>query len=145
MGRAETLTRHLKRYDAELYAENGQPTGSVWVLRRNRSRPHEPHFIFALTDDWTAKGKPREWGIEPVLNRLKAIDLWKSGDSVIDRILADYEKAEESERRASRNSIESFLLEFRKPFARATNGINTSLLSKTDKRRQGDLKYGHRK
>jgi hypothetical protein len=142
MGRAETLTRHLKRHDSELYASR-QPTGAIWVLRRNRSRPHEPHFIFALTDNWTAQGRPREWGIEPVLNRIKAHDLWRNADSVVDRILADHEKSEESDRRAARNSIESFLLEFRKPFARATNGINTSTLSKIDNRRKGDLKYGY--
>lgn len=144
MGRAETVTRYLKEHDSQLYASR-QPTGVIWVLRRNRARPHEPHFIFALTDNWTAQGRPVEWGILPILNRIKAIDLWNSGDSVVERVIADYERAEESDRRAARNSIESFLIEFRKPFARATDGINTSLLPKTDKRRMGDLKYGHRK
>lgn len=141
MGRAESLTRHLKRYDSELYA-SGQPTGAVWILRRNRSRPHEPHFIFALTDDWSHRGTPREWGIEVVLNRIRAIDLWKN-ETVVDRVIKDYETADASEQRAARNSIESFLLEFRRPFAKATNHINTSTLPKVDARRQGDLKYGN--
>lgn len=148
MSRAETLTSYLKRYDAELYAElaahNLLPTKVIYILRRNRSRPHEPHFIFALTRDWTAKTEPREWGIEVVLARLRAMDLWKS-ETVVDRVIADAEKAQESKDRDAKNNIESFLREFRREFARSTNQINTSNLAKTDARRRGDLKYGNSK
>jgi hypothetical protein len=140
LGRAETLTRHLKRHDSELYASR-QPTGAIHVCRRNRSRPHEPYFIFALTDTWQASGRPREWGIEPILNRIKALDLWRD-QTVVDEIIADAEKQAESDGRAARNSIESFLLDFRKPFAKAFDGVNTSTLAKIDNRRKGDLKYG---
>lgn len=146
MGRAETLTSHLKRYDQNLFASGDRkvsgilnPLGAIWVLRKNSARPHEPHIVFALTDNWTIHGKPREWGIEVVLNRLRAMDLWRD-DQVINRLEADYSKSEESEKRAGRNNIESFLLDFRKDFAKATNHINTSLLPKTDARRKGDFK-----
>jgi len=154
MGRLESLNRSLKNYDRELYAEWGLPKGvmgnlmkitdaplpSIHILRRNQAKPHEPHFIFALTEDWTARSPAREWGIEVVMNRVRAMDLWKD-ETVLDRFMKDSERIAESEKREQRNSIESFLLEFRKDFARATNHINTSLLPKTDKRRQGDLKW----
>lgn len=145
-GRANSLTKHLKGHDSSLYAaceaHSVFPSTSViYVLRKNPAKPHEPFFIFALTDDWTAKSRPREWGIEVVLNRIVAMDLWKN-ETVMDRLFRDYEKREASEKRARRNDIEDFLYDFRKDFAKATNGINTSLLPKTDLRRTGDLKYG---
>lgn len=155
MDRVGTLNRYLKAYDSELYCEWGLPKGvmgnllktsnepfpAIYVLRRNRQKPHEPHFIFALTDDWTWRSPAREWGIEVVLNRLKAMDLWKD-ETVVDRFMQQTEKNEESEKRQVRNSIEDFLYDFRKDFAKATNHINTSSLAKTDKRRMGDLKHG---
>lgn len=146
--RASALTKHLKRHDSDLYAaceaHSVLPaTRVIYVLRRNPSRLHEPFFIFALTEDWSAKAPPRDWGIEVVLNRIIGLDLWKN-ETVVDRFIKEYEKREESERRSVRNDIESFLLDFRKDFARATNHINTSCLPKTEARRQGDLKYGHR-
>jgi hypothetical protein len=154
MSRVATLNRYLRQYDRELYAEQADAMSQlgetehgvapIYVLRRNSRKPHEPHFIFALTEDWTHKTRPREWGIEVVLNRLKAIDLWKN-ETVVDRLMKEREKHEESERREVSNSIESFLKEFRGQFAKATNHINTSCLDKTDARRKGDLKYVHSK
>lgn len=146
MSRAETLTKHLKQYDPSLFASNDRrigymlnPKQSVWVLRKNSARPSEPHLVFSLTDNWTMHGSPREWGIEVVLSRLRAMDLWRD-DGVIRRLEQDYAKTEESDKRASRNNIESFLLEFRRDFAKATNHINTSLLPNVDARRKGDLR-----
>lgn len=138
MSRAVTLTRHLKQYDRDLFASlEVHPELSdkvIYVCRHNAARPHEPYFIFALTDDWTAKGKPRDWGIEVVMNRIRAIDLWKN-ETVVDRLMKDYTKQAESDDRAMRNSMESFLYEFRRDFAKATNHINTANLGKLDNRR----------
>lgn len=140
MGRAETLTKHLKRHDCELFASCG-PTGVVFVCRNNRGKPHEPHFIFALTDNWSMKGEPRDWGIEPVLNRIKAMDLWRD-DSFVENFIKEHDKKTESDDRARRSDMESFLIEFRRQFARATNDINTATMQKIDSRRTGDLKHG---
>jgi hypothetical protein len=156
LDRVASLNRHLKRYDSSLYCEWGLPKGvmgnilkttdeavpSIHILRKNRQKPHEPHFIFALTENWSAKSPAREWGIEVVLNRLKAMDLWKN-ETIVDRVMKETEDREVSERREVRSSIEDFLKEFRGQFAKSTNHINTSTLNKVDSRRQGDLKYGH--
>lgn len=152
MDRVGVLNRYLRGYDSELYCEWGLPPGvrqillgqpkpAIYILRRNRQKPHEPHFIFALTEDWTHKSAPREWGIEVVLNRLKAMDLWKN-ETVIDRLMKESIAKEASDKRAQRNSIESFLYDFRREFAKGTNHINTSNLAKIDARRQGDLRHG---
>ena len=144
MSRALVLTKHLRAYDRELYAScEKHPLRDdkvMYVLRRNRVRPHEPHFIFALTQDWSPKGRPVEWGIEVVMNRIKAMDLWKD-ETIVDRVIRDGEKIEESEKREARNTIESFLKDFRREFAKGTNHINTSLLNKYDKRRERDYGY----
>lgn len=70
-----------------------------------------------------------EWGVEPVIARLRAMDLWNSGITA-DDIIEQHEKADEQELKDFRNNIESFLLDFRRQFAKATDGVNTSLLEK---------------
>lgn len=92
------------------------------------------HFIFALTDNWNVTGKPVEWGLDPIVNRLKAIDTWNRED-MIDEMIESYEEEKKSNERNLKNNVESFLREFRRPFAKAFNDVNTSTLEKTDRRR----------
>ncbi len=115
-------------YDSELYAQESK-AGRIDIYRRSKHNDSPPHFLFALTDDWTAKGTPVPWGIEPLLNRIKAMDLWRD-DTFVERWIKNHEKEVESQDRARRNSIESFLYDFRRQFARATNDVNTSTLEK---------------
>jgi hypothetical protein len=112
--------------------------GRFDVYRRNRA-DGAPHFVFSLTDTWTADGKPVPWGIDVVVNRLKAHDLWRDEDFV-EKFFQSEEKREEGERRNFRNNVESFLYDFRRQFARATDGINTSSLEKIY--RKDGQKYG---
>lgn len=132
-GRVRALNRHLKEYDRELYCQvtNGE---RVDVYRQNRDKLSPPHYIFSLTENWSLKSQPAEWGIEPVIARLKAIDLWANGVTV-EQLAEDDEKRKASSRRGFRNNIEAFMGEFRRTFAKATDSINTSLLPKTYKER----------
>lgn len=88
-----------------------------------------PHLVFSLTDTWTAEGAPVPYGTEVVLNRVKAHDLWRD-DQFVERWIAEKEQEEKSEERALKNSIESFLYDFRRPFMKATSDINTANLNK---------------
>lgn len=124
----KALTRALKSHDAELFAQETKP-GRVDVYRANRMFMHPPHYVFSLTEDWTVNSRPVPWGIDVVVNRIKAHDLWRD-DQFVERLLKDQEKAAESEDRAFRNNVEGFLSEFRSQFHKATNGINTSTLNK---------------
>lgn len=128
MDKAKTLTVYLKRYDSELFAVCNKPP-RIDVYRQNRDKLSPPHLIFSLTDTWTPEGTPVDWGVEPVIARLRAIDLWNSGITA-DQIIEEHQKAKESEAKDFRNNVESFLLDFRRQFAKATDGINTSLLAK---------------
>lgn len=139
MGRLNEINRALKSYDSELFAVSNKPP-RIDVYRQNRDKLSPPHFIFSLTEDWTVKSTPIEWGIEPILARLRAIDLWNSGLGVED-FIQEAEKSSESKKRHLMNTVEGFLYDFRSEFAKATNGINTSTLEKIDKRKENSHGY----
>lgn len=147
--RTELLTRVLKSYDKMLKAKRDDhgvvniyrevntydvfdfDGGKLWSTRK-----FDMH-VMSLTDTWNANGQPVEWGAEPILCRIKAMDLWNN-PTLLDDLKNAREKSEEGKQRDFRNNVESFLYDFRSQFAKATNGINTSTLEKIDKRRLQD-------
>lgn len=149
--RARRITKALQTYDYELYAKQDNEVIRVYrkckELRIEHIDVNTPmlnmvrndHLVMSLTDTWGTRGKPVDWGIEPIMARIKALDLWNS-DNLSSKFFTDEEKEEESKMRDFRNSTESFLYDFKSQFARATNDVNTSSLSKFDKRRNGDKK-----
>lgn len=122
------LTRALKGHDSHLFAQESKP-GRVDVYRASRTFDAAPHYIFSLTEDWSLHGRPVEWGVDVVVNRIKAHDLWRD-DQFVENWIKQHEADQESERRTFRNSVESFLYDFRRQFAKATNEVNTSCLKK---------------
>lgn len=149
MGRAERITEAIKSHDGLLYCDENRE-GKLCVYRKSTrfetyrldddsilrfARP-TPHFVFALTHDWRITGQMVDWGIEPICARLKAIDLWKR--DLAEEIIQQEEKNIESAARDRKNTTESFLLDFRKQFAKTFDDVNTSTLVKKDSRRDGD-------
>lgn len=128
MGRVREISRNLKAYDKELYAQCNKPP-RIDVYRQNRDKLSPPHFVFSLTENWTPTGKPVEWGIEVILARLKAIDLWGNGQTA-DQLNEANAKIDESRERTVRNNIEGFVSEFRSQFAKATDGIRVANMKK---------------
>lgn len=128
MDKVSRYTKLLKSYDKELFAQCNKGE-RVDVYRQTRDKTSPPYYIFSLTDNWTTTGRPVEWGSEVIYARLRAIDLWNSGVGV-DQVIEQNEKVDESKQRALRNNIESFMYEFRRQFAKATDGINTANLKK---------------
>lgn len=152
MGRLERLTKAVQWHDRELFAQR-MTHGRIGIFRQSYRFEHydfdgmniiftkdSPHLIFTLTHNWTANGRPVEWGIEPILARLKAIDLWQN-ESQVEDMIKGYEKDKESTDRDRDNSIESFLLDFRRQFQKTFNQFNVSGM-KTDNRSKRD---GHNK
>lgn len=135
---AKTLNRRLKDYDSCLFVQEARE-GRYDVYRRNRENLAMPHFLFSLTDSWQPKGTPVPYSADTIINRIKAHDLWRD-DSFVERYIKESEVRKESKDRALRNSIESFLYDFRKPFAKATDGINTASLNKIYREKS----HGHR-
>ncbi len=104
-------------------------------MRKSQFGGHHPNLLMSLTDTWTASGKPVSWGIEVVLNRIKAHDLWRD-DTFVERWIKDQDKIEQGREKDFRNNVESFLYDFRSQFHKATNEINTSNLNKVSNRSQ---------
>lgn len=133
------LNKVIKGYDSCLYAQETK-LGRYDVYRKSALDCNPPHFLFALTDTWAPQGKPIQYGIEVVMNRIKAHDLWRD-DRFMDNFIKNHEAVEESKERSFRNSIESFLYDFRKDFANATKDINTANLNKVHRK---EPSYGYR-
>jgi hypothetical protein len=147
------LTHQLKDYDRSLYVyENDE--GLKMVMRKadrleasdylqseDDSSLIHPQMIFPLTDTGDFKGKPVEWGIERIMFKLKAMDLWRN-DSWLSERKKRLERIKENEEKERRNHFRDVAAEMRPMFAKATNHINTSTLAKVDHRRKKD---GHLK
>lgn len=134
------INQELFRFDSSLYL-NVNGFGERQVMRK--SKPHD-HYIMSLTEDWTSKTKPVDWGLLAITNRLREIDSHNNPDSFVNKMDEIHEKRQEAKDRDLKNKTEDFVSDFRKPFAKAFEGINTSTLEKIDSRRKRE-KNGYRK
>jgi hypothetical protein len=137
----------IKEYDRELYAHRSEE-GVISILRCNKRFVlydldgqdlhvliDSPEFIFALTDNWSTTGQPRLWGSDRVLARLREIDSWAKKD-FLEEIDEQNEKVDQSKARHLRNEMEAMFSDGRRQFAKATDGILTHSLDKTEKNRR---------
>jgi hypothetical protein len=138
------VSRAVRRYDPKLYAE--MRDGRIDIFRRTYGHEafdvdghtilfikEEPYRVFCLTDNWRAWGRPVDWGIEPIIQKLKSADLWQRdiGQDVINQ----NEKVDASKARHQKNEIEAFVKDYRREFARAFEDVNTSQMNKRNDRR----------
>ena len=138
--RENILTQHLRAYDSKLYAQREQ-NGAIHVYRegsRIETFEHngetylylkvQPMFVLALTDNWNIKGRPVDWGIDPLINRIQEIDAWNKG-LTIDEMIQGYDKRTENIAKDRRNQNEAWLYDNRSIFKKSFNEVNTSNLN----------------
>lgn len=138
--RTDILTSHVRKIDPLLYCER-EHNGMICVYRASKRVEFfmyegkkylylvsAPNIILALTDNWSVRGNPVDWGIEPLIHRLQEIDCWNKGRTA-DDLIDDYEKMQESKDRHRMNTHEAFLRDKRSVFKKAFNEINTSNLN----------------
>ncbi len=145
-----SINRHLKKYDPDLFAERSNESDLIGIYRRtvrwesysyygvnlSVSRPHlEP--VTYLTNTWTIHGTPVDWGIEPVIDRIRSLDAWNQ-DRFYEDLVEERERAAQNKQRALKNEIRARAADMRKDFAKAVNDINTSTLDRVDSRRIKD-------
>lgn len=94
-----------------------------------------PKFVFALTDNWTINGRPVEWGLMPLLDKLRESDMALNHTLIQDLEKQD-EEIEQSKKRDRMNQTEAFLYDFRNQFKKTFSDYNVSTLDKRDKRKQ---------
>jgi hypothetical protein len=129
--RASIITRYLKRVDKRLSAQYAG-NGLIQVLF---SEAKVNKHVFSLTDNWSSDGNPIPLGIEPVLLRLRQVDM-SGNETYFEQMRKQRESAAKSKERDFKNRIEDGVREARPQFAKAFNDYNTSTLDKTkDKRR----------
>lgn len=141
------LTGAVKRHDPKLFVKKGY-RGVTLVLREHFVHhaydvdgqtifclEPAPHYIMALTDTWSASGIPCEWGVEPILERLKMIDGWNKQSFVNQEMEKVNEKADQSKQRETFNKIEDAAYESHSVFKKTFADINTASMKKIDKRK----------
>lgn len=128
MTRAERLTQAVRSYDSALYVIQAS-TGAYQVWRKEFpkdwdgltfSARSEKQFILALTNDWTLNGTPVEWGIDPLLNKLKEMDAWRD-DSYYGQMVKERDINEANKHRRFKNNVRAMALDVRKEVAKASN------------------------
>lgn len=128
MTRAERLTQAVMTYDKALYViQTSSGCYQVWRKEFPKdwdgltfSARSEKQFILALTNDWTLTGTPVEWGIDPLLNKLKEMDAWRD-DSYYGQMVKERETNEANKHRRFKNNVRAMALDIRKDVAKVSN------------------------
>lgn len=139
-GRIRTLNKHLKGHDKELFCQqNGERIDIMRYAHRTQRYEFDgkclihvqrvPQWVLSLTDNWYATGIPREWGVEPVIKKLKSMDAW-TRTRIVEEAEDLYEEANNQIARNRRSEIESFASDYRSDFKKATEDINLANISK---------------
>lgn len=132
----ERVTREVRKYDDQLYAQRSDD-GVPCVFRKRKSvERHEigncvilkvvdrPDLVFPLTDNWLFSGHSVEWGIEPILHKLRSCD--QASRDIFQEMNKHNERVDESRKKDFSNKIEAWAYDARKAFAKSTDHINTS-------------------
>lgn len=146
--RVRVLNKHLKDYDKDLVAMRLGDRINVyrytnywetfeWEDKRYYYAKRFPQFILSLSHNWLADGSPVDWGIEPLMRKIREMDQWRD-DSMYENLVKERERKDELLKREQRNVIKAAAYDLRAEFAKATNDINTSTLDKIDRRRLKD-------
>ena len=143
------LTGAVKRHDEKLFVKKDD-FGRMSVWRESYAlRPYEisgsviqclepaPHYIMSLTENWTMNAKPCEWGVEPILERLKSIDAWNRDSFVNSEMEENNRRVDESKQRSINNKIEDATYEAYGTFKKVFADINTANINKIKKPLKG--------
>ena len=129
------LTKAVKEHDSLLYVERDNHGGmNLWRKDYRKEffsyngntysyMVSSPYFVLRLSDDWTTRGRPVEWGVEPLLHRIRSIDLWNK-DSESSNVEKSQIKAMESKDREIKNMHEAMTSEMHSSFKKAFSYTN---------------------
>ncbi len=148
MARAEVITSDIKKHDSKLFCRENRE-GKLCIYREGtRIERYDigdnvlinvraaPSLVCAITHNWKESGYSVDWGLEPIRKHLRDCDLWVR-DIASDLEKQD-EKAKETNERKLRNDSEAFFSENHSKFKDALSDINTSNMSKKDRKRDKD-------
>lgn len=142
------INRTVRAHDRDLFAERSH-LGYIRIMRRSYQavaydmgggdvivdHQYSPQFVFALTDDWTANGSPRDWGAMVVLDRLRKHDAWNN-EALFAELEKEEKEAEERKERDFKNSNEAWLADQHSTFKEAFKDVRIANFDKSDRRRR---------
>lgn len=142
------INKEIKKHDPKLFVK--QDHRGVRSIFREAYQHHSyyfegcsikalipaPHFIMALTHNWTFNGEPCEWGLEPIMRRLYEIDGWNDSSFVNSEMEKQNEKVDLASKRDMNNKLEAAAYDSYSTFKKTFADINTANMNKLDKRRK---------
>jgi hypothetical protein len=148
VGRIESINSKIKAHDSLLFCKRNQE-GKLCIYRKSQTAERynlddgavlinlrsTPYLVFAITHNWKESGYDVDWGIEPILARLKAHDLWNR--DLASEVIEREEKNQASRDRAGKNMMEDFARDLYPVFKKGLKDINTSNLKKPEPKRAG--------
>lgn len=146
MNQAERYTEALKRHDRDLFCRLEADGFYKVYLKSARYETYEVNckvvsflvpdfkFVVALSDTWSIRGKPVEWGLLPLMEKIRSIDS-QNKDAEMYQLEEQFRKTSEAKERDFNNKTEAFLYDFHSQFAKTFKDFNTSTVNKKDKRR----------
>jgi hypothetical protein len=94
--------------------------------RKSRNDPAE-EFLVALTRDWTTKSEPVDWGIEPLLAKIKDMDIHnRGGEDLFEEIDKVNQKEEALADSGRRHMAEEGARVLHESFKKSMAYINTA-------------------
>lgn len=149
MSREARITRELQQHDAKLFCKRHE-NGCLAVYRESDAfecyeidgkkllySRRNPWFIFALTHDWKSTGRSVDWGILPIMKKIRMSD--SHHHDLAQFSISSIEKTNKSQDRDVVNQHESFArYELRDAMKREFKDTLTHSLPKIDQRYAGD-------
>lgn len=128
MWREQRLTQVVKQYDPSLLVKQDE-TGTMHLIRKASSSGlcSRPDYmsIFSLTDNWLPSGRAVDWGIEPLMARIREIDSHRSME-IVDRINTAADEAAIERKREFASKADQFSREMLDPVRKDFAEFNMS-------------------
>lgn len=152
MGRAQSITSKVRSHDYKLYCRKNRE-GKLCVYRQGSSVERydleggeslfcvrsTPHLVFAITHNWKESGYSVDWGIEPIMARIRAHDLWSR--DLAQEVVDQETEFSKSKAREAKNMMENMAKDAQPFFKEAFKDINTSNMNTTFKPRETIKEY----
>lgn len=142
MFRADQINKEVRQYDRDLYCIKGD-SHHVIMRKAYRAKKYDVEGVtlicferrdepvFHLTDNWQVNGRPADWGIEPIMRRLRYADSRNEQAFIWEKDKLD-EKFEKSRLKDRKNMFESLAYEVQPVYKKIREEVNLSSLNKSD-------------
>jgi len=147
MTREQRYTHELKLYDRNLFCRK-EADGYYKIFQKTKRVIYydvdgahmgfvvpEEKFICPLSEDWSMRSKPVEWGLLPLMQKIRSMDAMNK-DAEVYKWEEQERKSQEEKDRNLKNEAEAFASDFRSAFKKEFDYTLTHNLDKKEKTRR---------